>query len=731
MTTAEDRMKALQATQQQAQLDAVFAGLTEEAATYLGRLFELSPGHHQPHDPVKGCECEWADAPSRGDKLEWIDEGCRQMQALLIRVRADRIRNARQYERYTPEPGFRLEILRETVLLMASGHIGSKEAWVKLVKTLGIRQNTDEVNIIEQALTELRGVEAPAVLRWPHGERHPRQGFARKGALGTVCDGARCGGRGDNDTESMLAVFEADFRAHVATDDIYAVAKDGLQVGRAVMAVDGKATSQFGSIITASAYEKLGDAVGPQKVTNTATLIRGQATRVTTAEGTEKHVLPVRATVHGAGYLIDLGQGQYVEVDEQGWRVTEWRPEYPVMLASTRALPVPVSPNGVDPRLAHLGFTADDPNWHQIRMWQATAFFADHERQLMMLTGGSGSGKTKRAQSIAAIVDPLAEDAHGRPVMGGPLPDDEALAPELLRNYLFTSDNLTNLDEEESDRLCRIATGYRFTRRVLYTTADTYSVVVLRAGLLTGIDVPPQLREDAQNRLLHLELDTSATKRASHDLDQERREIGPLMLGALLDDMVTVLQAFRRGEFDAHDRFPIVACAAQAFGPDYVESRAGRQRELAKQRAEGDTMLAAVAQVVKHAGIGQNPTLRLTVQELYDAVKATLPDGRLPKGWATSAQGLRVRIGRNLGTLSAFGVTRDNGREKGRAGQRYIELVYLPGTERADVPDPLPDDFEEMGVHRPAPRGPFLGPNAAATYRRVRQLTEQRGDPIA
>lgn len=734
MTTADDltaseRMEALRNKRQQAQQDAAFVGLTPDAAAYLARLFELSPGHQKAHSGDDHCDCVFADIPRSGGNDAWLDEPCRQLDALLIKAKADRIRNARLHQRYTPEPGFRLEILREAVLLMAAGHIGGRGAWMKLTKLLGIRQSTDEVAVVEQALTELLGVEAPAAMRWPHGARHPRKGLANKGAPGTVCDGVKCGGRGDQDTELMLAVFDADYRAHIARDDIYAVARGGRHVGRAIMTVDGKSNSEFGSTLAASAYEKLGDYPGPQRVQNTATLIRGQTRRQALAKGVDVHILPVRATTYGRGYLIDLGQGQYVEVDEDGWRVTEWRAEYPVLLAATRPLPVPEPVRGEDPRLRHLGFTADDPNWHQIRMWQASAFFADHERQLMLLTGGSGSGKTKRAQSIAAIVDPLAVDPHGRPVLGGPLPDDETLAPELLRNYLFTSDNLTTLDEEDSDRLCRIATGYRFTRRVLYTTADTYEVVVLRAGLLTGIDVPPQLREDAQNRLLHLELDVDATKRASTDLDRERRELGGQMLGALLDDMVIVLRAFRAGEYDANDRFPVVACAAQAFGPDYIDSRAGRQRELAKQRAEGDTMLAAVAKVVKYAGVGGNPTLRLTVQELFDAVVATLPNGVPLKGWATTPHGLASRMGRNLGTLKAFGVTRERPRTK---AQRYSELVYIPGSERADVPAPAPDDFDGMRLagHIPRERGPFVGPEAAARYRQVRRLTEERAPSI-
>jgi hypothetical protein len=723
MTSADEKMAETKAKAAEEQDNAVYEGLSPEGAGVLRRLLELSPGHRKEHKPGEDCDCPLpVDCPDTAARV-WLGETCRQMAAVMLRVKADRINNAKRYEFYTPEPGFRLEILAEAILLMAQGHTGGRLYWEALIKALAIKPNRkDEISVVDTALIELKGVEAPARLRFPHGKKHPR----REATPGTACDGDRCGGMGDADTEMMLACFDSTFTSHVATDDIYAVDRRGRQRGRATMVVDGKATSTFGSSMVTIAYSKLGSHPGPHRVANVASLLRGQAlAKVRDATPT---ALPVRAAVHGRGYLIDLGQGQYVEVAEDGWRVTPWKRNYPVMLAAARPLPVPVQPGQgqPDPRLRHLGFATGDPNWHQIRMWQATAFFCDHERQLMFLTGGSGSGKSKRAQSVAAIVDPLAEDAHGRPVMGGPLPDDDTLAPELLRNYLFTSDNLTHLDEEDSDRLCRIATGYRFVRRVLYTTADTYSVVVLRAGLLTGIDVPPQLREDAQNRLLHLELDPTAEKRSSSELDEERRTLGPQMLGALLNDMVAVLKAFRAGQYDEHDRFPIVACAAQVFGEEYVKTRDGRQSELAITRAEGDTMLAAVAQVVRWAGMTDREdqkkrTLGVTAQELFDAVVATQENHRIPKGWSTNPNALKTRMGRNLATLRAFGIEMTNQRTE---KERWTELVYHEDRARVTCPGPRPQD--EYDIAQKKLPTPFWGAGADARSLQLWSATRKR-----
>lgn len=726
--TATERMAKLKDKAEQDAAATVFNGLTEPAATYLRRVFELSPGHTLPHsdDPLTGCECPMPDGypldmPTQG----WLDIECRQMDALLLRIRADRIRNAHQHQRYTPEPGFRLEVLADALVLLASGHAGSRIVWEKVLKLLGLAKMDEEaVRTVETALLAMEGMEAPASLRFPYGTKHPRISKAP----GTVCDGPDCGGRADADTEAMLACFDSGYRAHVATDDIYAVAKTGRNVGRATMAIDGKAASTFGSMMVATAYTKLRKHPGPQRVTNAAGLIRGLALEA--VEDQHPTPLPVRATTYGDGYLIDLGaDGRYVHVTAGGWRVIDWNPNLPVMLAAARPLPVPTDPGKGDPRLGHLGFTADDPNWHQIRMWQATAFFCDHERQLMMLTGGSGSGKTKRAQSIAAIVDPLAEDAHGRAVLGGPLPEDDVLGPKLLRNYLFTSDNLSDLDGEESDRLCRIATGYQFSRRVLYTTADTFEVTVLRAGLMTGIDVPPQLREDAQNRLLHLELNASAAKRASGELDAERRAMAPVMFGALLNDMVAVLRAYQAGEFDQHDRFPIVACAAQAFGPEYASSRVGHQRELARNRAEGDTQLAAVAQVVKHAGtvLGDvtSPRVALSAAELHQAVLATTPRGEALKGWSVNPNSLADRIKRNAATLAAFGITVDKKRTN---TERYTVLTWVEDMQRVDVPPPAALTAWEMERGAGDP-GPFRGEHAGPMLNRVRKATRDRLAP--
>lgn len=727
-----DRMAQVKAN---AQPDHGVPGLSEKDATYLLRLIDLSPGHDDPDPCEKQSDCACspaADTPSGayGARGWLIDNPCGQVQSVLLRVEADRIRNARRYEYYTPEPGFREEVLRDFLLLYAAGHMGRMSAWHTLLKKLNVR-GEERARLVEQVLRSLNGVEAPAFLRWPHGEKHPRMI-----AKGTVCEGKRCGGRAHADTEQMVAVFDADFSASVAKDGIYAVPHRGRNAHRAVMEIDNKPLSGFGARLGASAYEKLGKQPGPDAIGALAALIRGRVLRDLDDRQALPPVLPVRSTPYRDGYLIDIGTaGKFVFVNAEKWWVVDWQPDFPTMLACERPLPIPKKPKGEDPRLRHLGFHEHEQNWHQIRMWQATAFCADHERQMMLLTGDSGSGKTKRAESIAWIIDPLEVDSNDNPVMGGPLPEDEALGPMLLRNYLFTSDNLSAMTHEDSDRLCRIATGYNFTRRVLYSTADLYSVTVRRPGLLTGIEVPTGLAEDAQNRMLHLHLDSNAAKRPSEEIARERHELGPQMLGALLDDMVAVLKAYRDGQYNREDRFPIVACAAQTFGPEYIATREAGKSELARTRASGDTLLAAVAKIVKHAGINRvdeatkkdTRVLDLTGSELLDALMVSLPPGTpRPKSWPTSAQGLTRRFRTNKDTVKAFGLGIEDIRTEKERRQR---LTYVVDAETVDIPEPPDPDREDEKMYPDDRRrvcGPFMGVSAESQWERVRVRTEER-----
>jgi hypothetical protein len=735
--SAAERMRKLKEAADQAEEDRLFVGLSEPNAAYLRRVFAISPGHSAEHRRDEDtneevCECPLTDGCPPTKSRAWYDLECRQVAALMIRVRADRIRNAHKYQYYTPDPGFRLEVLRDLLILLSSGHLGSRGAWAEVVKQLGLTPQDKDGNneVLNVALADMVGKEAPAELRFPRGERHPYLHSPKMTVPGMACDGPLCGGRGDSATEELLAVYSADHRSHVAVDDIYAVAVKGPQVGRAVMAIDSKSASEFASAMMAAAYDKLGYNPGPTRISTAATLIRGTALRWARQGNVQRTPLAVRCVRYGEGYLIDLGTGRAVEVTEHGWSVCNWKPEYPVMRATARALPEPVRYGGETAgtiRRKHLSFEEDDPNWHQVRIWQAVEFFDDHERQHLFLTGGSGSGKSKRAQSIAAIIDPLATTADGRPVMGGPLPDDDALAPQLMSNYLFTSDNLTNINEEDSDRLCRIATGYRFTRRVLYTTSDLYEAVVVRAGLFTGISIPPQLREDAQNRILHLELSQEAEKRPSTVLDTERERLGGVMLAELLDDMVAVLKAWNAGQYNTEDRFPIVDCAAQVFGPEYVATRAARQDDLARNRAEGDTQLQAVAMVVKHAGVPvlgtEKRVVALTAEQWHSAIAHTQADPeRTPKHWSPNANALAQRLSRGKDTLAIMGVEIHRRRS---SKARWIELVWDPAQQSTQIPDPAIED--RLTVLNGSPVGPFRGATALAArhYAEVQRLTRE------
>jgi uridine kinase len=100
---------------------------------------------------------------------------------------------------------------------------------------------------------------------------------------------------------------------------------------------------------------------------------------------------------------------------------------------------------------------------------------------ILALSGGQGSGQTTLTRRIQALVDPNQAPARQRPRSE----DDLIIAS--ANGAILAFDNLSNIDSDLSDALCRLATGAGFTKRRLYSDADEIIVEVRRPVIINGI----------------------------------------------------------------------------------------------------------------------------------------------------------------------------------------------------------------------------------------------------
>jgi hypothetical protein len=147
---------------------------------------------------------------------------------------------------------------------------------------------------------------------------------------------------------------------------------------------------------------------------------------------------------------------------------------------------------------------------------------------LIALVGRQGAAKSTTARNAQSLVDATIIVGNGE------ISNAEDLMILCRQRWLIGLDNLSSLDQRQSDSLCRLATGGTYTRRKKYTDGDTSIFKAKRPVILTSIaDVVTA--GDLLDRTVRFELPTIVERKPESQLDAEFTEARGRILGLLLD----------------------------------------------------------------------------------------------------------------------------------------------------------------------------------------------------
>lgn len=255
-------------------------------------------------------------------------------------------------------------------------------------------------------------------------------------------------------------------------------------------------------------------------------------------EGTTRDVFIRVAATSDAVYL-DLCDEQWrvVEIRASGWQVLDESPVMFVRRQDMKALPVPLSGGGTEQLRQFVNVT--DQDWPLIYGWLLAALRGATPFPVMILQGEQGSGKSTTARALRELVDP-----SGSPLQAPPRKAEDMTA--IAANcYVVALDNLSGMDAEMSDGICRLSTGAGISKRQLYTDNDLVTVALARPVMVNGID---QLgsRADLMSRAVQPELPLllDANKHGEAELWRKYYAERPAILGALLDMLAAGLKGF-------------------------------------------------------------------------------------------------------------------------------------------------------------------------------------------
>lgn len=195
----------------------------------------------------------------------------------------------------------------------------------------------------------------------------------------------------------------------------------------------------------------------------------------------------VRVAVYDGAIWLDLCNNawQAVRITPEGWSVED----HPPILFRRYAhmLPLEVAADGTEEDLdayIELLNLSDDDNKLLAKVWISCALVPGIPHPILSAIGPQGSCKTTALKALRKLVDNSRTLALSLPREGN------ELIQQLAHHYLPVFDNVHELEQWQSDALCRAVTGEGFSKRMLYSDDDDYIYSYRRVVAVNGISTP-------------------------------------------------------------------------------------------------------------------------------------------------------------------------------------------------------------------------------------------------
>lgn len=409
---------------------------------------------------------------------------------------------------------------------------------------------------------------------------------------------------------------------------------------------------QFKNWLSARAYEEMGIAPGAQAVEDALRVLEARAVN----EGREE--TPWMRTGQRDGRLfIDLcnADWQVIEVHCAGWKIVGGHDLPFVRSSSMRPLPVPEAGESIDV-LRQFVNTDREADFMLSVAWLLAALGGRGPFPILMVQGQQGTGKSTFARVLRSLADP-----NGAPHRQLPR-DVRDFAVAAANALVLSFDNISSIDPEISDMLCRASTGSGFATRTLHSDRDETVLNLSNPIILNGIPALSE-RADLADRTItvHLRPIPATERRTESELWREWDIAAPKVLGALLDGLSSGLRHLETTTLPELPRLAdfalwVTACEpglgwqSGAFMTEYLENRS----TAADSAFEADTVAVAIFDFAK---ANSADGWRGTPTELLDALGMRVSETiKRSRAWPMTAQGLGNRMERAAPLLRARGV---------------------------------------------------------------------------
>jgi hypothetical protein len=254
--------------------------------------------------------------------------------------------------------------------------------------------------------------------------------------------------------------------------------------------------------------------------------------------------LNLRVGAHGDTIYVDLADVQWsaVAIDTQGWRHTAKPPAIFRRVAHQHPQVVPQRPPA-DARLEDLLATfvniprGDVATWLLLKAWLVAAFVPFIPHAVLVVTGDKGASKSTAMRWLRRLIDPSKTE------LLTVQRDPTELARTLYNHAFAPLDNVSSINGEQSDVLCKAVTGAGMTLRRLYTDNEQFILQMRRVIAINGITLATNA-SDLLDRSVTLTLERipEEARQTEAALEAAFETQRPMILGAIFDALSRAMQ---------------------------------------------------------------------------------------------------------------------------------------------------------------------------------------------
>lgn len=449
-------------------------------------------------------------------------------------------------------------------------------------------------------------------------------------------------------------------------------------------------SSSFKNWLIQLYHEKTGNIPSGEAISQAASLLKAQS--ITNGQEVK---LDLRVTEREGAFWYDLNnEGQAVRVTSSGWEVIDDAPAMFKQFENTASQVNPASKGDLGRLLDFVNIKnrVDEKedsktnkasfDWDKARefaaqqdlkrrsheenlflIWLVACLVPDIPHPQIAVSGEKGAAKSTLLRIARRLVDPAHQDLLTMPN------GREDFALQLSKNYMLTYDNLSKIEDWQSDLLCSAITGGGITKRKLYTNAEEVILSFQRCIGINGINqvaTKPDLID--RSLLFELERIPENGRKEEQVIWMEFEEARPAILAGMFDALAKAMEI--HPDVSIHE-LPRMAdfcrwgyAIAEAIGVGGEEFLTMYKRNIKKGNEEAIQDTPVATAIVSFMGDktewkGQSANLLRSLTELalleYIDTKA--------KSWPKAANALVRRLKQIKSNLESAGIKYSVGRD--------------------------------------------------------------------